>query len=129
MGPESGERFAGRKHPVHLVGGLRLDRHWVMRAGKCFLGARVVPGNLGKSRRGLKTEPAELHKQSWGSGCCWPRPGDILLVHHVSCSLTRKEQRALVVPYLYFLTASLCRERQPLRPIGLAPSKTAVSRS
>lgn len=81
MGPESGERFAVRKHPVHLVGGgLGLDQHWVTRAGKCFSGARVVPGNLGKSSRGLKAEPAELHKQSWGSGCCWPRPGGILLM-------------------------------------------------
>lgn len=66
MGPESGERCAGTRHPVHLVGGSRagsaLGNQSREALEKPFCGGRVVPGDLGKSRRGLKAEPAELHK-------------------------------------------------------------------
>lgn len=44
-------------------------------------------------------------------------------------ALAHKEQRALVgaLPLLFF-SVSLCWERQPLGPVGLAVRKTAVNR-
>lgn len=85
MGPESGERCAGTRHPVHLVGGSRAgDQHWVTRAEKRWKSLSVVAewfletweragGALRQSLQSCTNDPGALAAAGRGQGafCSW----------------------------------------------------------